>query len=446
MKGHGSITRRSFFESTGKGAAALAATVGAPAILGAKGPNETIGVGHIGLGVRGGELIQQTAGGTAKNKGIAGAKVVAVCDLYKPHLQKGIERSQNPSVRSYTEYEKLLADPDVDVVVAAVPDHWHSRILIDAANAKKDVYIEKCWTRTVPEAKAMLKAVKDNKIVMQLGHQGRESVPGTQARELLKTGILGPITFVRIGTFRNRERGKDEWRWFGGYSQYDRPDPAQVAKDVVDWKRWLGAAQARPFDFERFWHWRCYWDYGTGIAGDLLSHEFDFVQYVLGYGIPDTCVCSGQIGLLKDGRECPDIWNTIYEYLDKGTTLSYACTFNSRSFDQMPEFRGKDACLKFSEGHASFDVFAEEPSKKYAPRFQSGKITPEKPLLVSFDKTKTPEQPSHMQDFFNCVRSRQKPKCNEDEAFVEAVTCILSVEAFKQGRRVKWDREKQEIV
>ena len=435
------VSRRAFLETTGKGAAAAAV---APAILGARSPNETIGVGHIGLGVRGGELIQQTAGGTAKQKGIAGARVVAVCDVYKPHLQKGVDRSQNASVRTYTDYKELLADPEVNVVVIATPDHWHAQMLMDAAAAKKDVYVEKCWTKSVPEAKAMRKAVKENKIVMQLGHQGRESAAGLQAGELLKQGVLGPLTFVRIGMFRNRELGKDEWRWFGYYDQFDRPDPAQTQRDV-DWKRWLGAAPDRPFDFERFWHWRCYWDYGTGIAGDLLSHEFDFAQYVLGYGIPDTCVASGQIGLLKDGRECPDIWNCAYEYLDRGTTLTWSCTFNSSQHDQTPEFRGKDAMLKFGEGHATFDVYAERPSKKYSAKIMAGDLSTEKPML-SFDPAKTPAQPSHMQDFFNCVRSRGRTKCNEDEAFIEAVTCIMSVESFKQGRRVRWDRAKQEIV
>ena len=436
------IGRRRFLETTGAGAA-LAALVGrAPAVLAAKAPNETIGVGHIGFGVRGGELIQLVAG-TKQKAGIEGAKVVAVCDVYKPHLQKGIERSNNPSVRTYADYQELLADKGVDAVVIAVPDHWHSRMVIDAANAGKDIYIEKCWTRTLPEAKAMHAAVKKNKVVMQLGHNGRESTAAVQAIELIKQGILGPITFVRTGTFRNRELGKDEWRWFGGYNIYDKPDLEQVKRDV-DWKRWLGSAPARDFDFERFWHWRCYWDYGTGIAGDLLSHSFDFAQYILGYGIPDTCVCSGQIGLLKDGRDCPDIWNTTYEYLSRGCTLTYGSTFNSAQFGQELEIRGKDAMLRWNE-RDNFEVYAERPSKKYKAQIERGEIETSKPFM-KFDPAKTPEQPSHMQDFFNCIRSRKKPKDNEDEAFVEAVTCIMSVEAFKQQRMVKWDAGKQEIV
>jgi len=435
------VSRRRFLELAGKSIPIMAAaSAGAPAVLAAKAPNETIGVGCIGLGVRGGELIQQVAA-SEKREGITGAKVVAVCDVYKPHLEKGVARSNNPSVRTYRDYKELLADKAVDAVVIAVPDHWHSRMVIDAANAGKDIYIEKCWTRTIPEAKAMLAAVKKNKIVMQLGHD-RSSAAGIQAAQLIKQGVLGPLTFVRMALFRNRELGKDEWRWFGGYNQYNRPDPAQVKNDL-DWQRWLGSAPKRDFDFERFWHWRCYWDYGTGIAGDLLSHAFDAVQYVLGYGIPETCVCSGQIGLLKDGREVPDIWNVIYEYPQRGCTLTYACTFNSAELPQDTEYRGKDALLKMNDD--SFEVYAEKVSRKYRARIDKGEIEPGKPFL-KFDPTKTPEQPGHMQDFFNCIRSRKPPKDNEDEAFIEAVTCILSVIAYNEKRMVRWDPEKQEVV
>jgi len=441
MKSVNRLNRRKFLETTGKGAAVLAAaSAGAPAVLAAKSPNETVGVGCIGLGVRGGELIQQVAGGP-KYPAIEGARVVAVCDVYKPHLDKGVERSKNPSVRTYRDYKELLADKAVDAVIIATPDHWHSQMVIDAANAGKDIYIEKCWTRTIPEAKAMLAAIKKNKVVMQLGHD-RSSAASIQAAELIKQGVVGPLTFVRMGLFRNREWGKDEWRWYGGYNEYVRPDPAQVERDL-DWERWLGSAPKHLFSMEHFWHWRCYWDYGTGIAGDLLSHAFDAVQYILGYGIPETCVCSGQIGLLKDGRECPDIWNVIYEYPKRGCTLTYACTFNSAELPQDTEFRGKDALLKM--GRDSFEIYAEKTSKKYHARIDKGDIEPDKPFL-KFDPAKTPPQPSHMQDFFHCIRSRKPPKDNEDEAFIEAITCIMSVIAYQQQRMVRWDAEKHEAV
>jgi predicted dehydrogenase len=397
-------------------------------------------VGCIGLGVRGGTLIREVVG-------VEGTKVVAVCDVYKPHLQKGVERSGNPSVRTYLDYPDLLADANVDAVVIATPDHWHSKILIDAANAGKDIYIEKGWTRTIPEAKAMLAAVKKNKVVMQLGHQARESTPGFQAGRLIEEGLLGPVTLVRTGRFENRPLGQNIWRWYGDYTEYRRPDPAQVQRDL-DWDRWLGPAPKCPFSMEHFWHWRCYWNYGTGIAGDLLSHEIDFVQSILRHGIPDTCTCTGLNALLKDGREVPDTWHTAYEFEKQGRTVTFVCSMNTSALVQAPEFYGKEAVLKFdaiAHNVTTFDVYAEPRSEKYEPRIKRGEITSGRPF-ASFDPSKTPQQPSHMQDFFNCVRSRSKPKCNEDEAFIEAATLIMSVTAYKEKRQVRWDPQKQEVV
>jgi len=449
MKSADQLSRRGFLKTTSKTAALAALSARAPAVLAAKSPNETIGVGCIGLGVRGGTLIRQVAGSKAGEKypGIEGAKVVAVCDVYQPHLEKGVQRSNNPSVRTYRDYQELLADKSVDTVVIAVPDHWHSQIVIDAANAGKDIYIEKGWTRTVAEAKAMRAAVKKNKVVMQLGHQGREKTAGAQAAQLIKEGVIGPVTLVRTGRMENRPLGQNVWRWYGAYNEFTRPDPAQVVRDV-DWKRWLGSALDRPFNMERFWHWRCYWDYGTGVAGDLLSHEIDFVQAVLSYGIPDSCICTGQIGLLNDGREVPDTWNTVYEYKKQGCTVTFVSSMNTREPLQPPEFRGKEATLRcdgIAQDVSDFDVFVEPSSAKYASQIEKGEIPKGKPFL-KFDPTKTPPLPSHMQDFFNCVRSRQKPRCNEDEAFIEACTLIMSVEALKQERKVRWDAAKQEIV
>lgn len=441
------MSRRRFLSATGKRVSAAAAvSVSAPALLGARSPNETIGVGCIGLGVRGGNVIYQIAGGRGW-KPVEGARVMAICDVYRPHREKGVRRSNNPQARTYVDYQDILADKDVDAVVIATPDHWHSRIVIDAAKAGKDIYCEKGWTRTIPEAKAMLAAVKENKTVMQLGHQGRSRTAGVQGAQLIRDGILGPVTLVRIGRMTNGPLGRNIWRWYGEYRNFNRPDPGQVRRDL-DWDRWLGPAPKVPFSMEHFWHWRCYWNYGTGAAGDLLSHEMDFVQAVLGMGIPDTCACLGQNCLLDDGREVPDTWNTIYGFEKHDCVVTFNCSMNTAEPLQPPEFRGKDAYLRFdsiAQSVSTFDVVAEPSSARYGDALESGKIKPGEPFM-RFDPSKTPEQPHHMQDFLNCVRTRQKPRCNEDEAFIETATFLMSVHALREKRQVRWDPEKQDIV
>jgi predicted dehydrogenase len=423
-------TRRRFLRA----AAALPAVLSgatvlgrAPALLG-ESPEKTIGVGCIGLGTRGGNLIEEVVE-------VPGVKVVAVCDVYGPHLEKGVEKSKNPEVRKYVDYGDLLADKAVDAVVIAAPDHWHSKMVLDAAGAKKDIYCEKGWTRTIAEAKLMLQAVKKSKVVHQLGHQARAITCGVQAGEVIRQGLLGPVTLVRTGRFGNTPRGRNIWRWYGYYDRWTRPDPAKVVKDV-DWARWLGPAEKRPFDFERFWHWRCYWEYGTGQAGDLLSHELDFVQSVLGHGIPDTCVCAGLNAFLKDGREVPDTWNAVFHFEKHDRTVTFDASMNS-ALQQNPEFRGKDAALVFDGIAHNATTFAVTPEIACEHKEK---------LPAAFDPARTPPQPSHMQDFFDCVRSRGKPKCNEDEAFIETATFLMSVAAYKEKRQVRWDPVKQDIV
>ena len=275
---HEPISRKQFL----RGAAVAAA---APAFLSAQSPNSEIRVGHIGVGTRGGSLVKEVVESE-------GAKVTAICDVYQPHIEKGVEYSLNPQAKRFVDYQEMLADPDIDAVVIATPDHWHSKMLIDAVEAGKDVYCEKAWTMTVAEAKAMRTAVKQTRRIMQLGHQGRQWAAAIQARDIIERGDIGPVALVRTGRAMNRPDETPIWRWYGWYTNYERPDPAQVIKDL-DWERWLGSLPKEDFDMEHFWHWRCYWAYGTGLYGDLLSHELDYVQTVLRHGIPDTCISTG---------------------------------------------------------------------------------------------------------------------------------------------------------
>lgn len=424
------LSRRQFLSTGGKTAVAVAAASAvAPAVLSVSSPNRTIGVGCIGLGTRGGDLINGVTP-------IEGVKVTAVCDVYKPHVQKGIERSRNPEVKGYVDYRELLADKSVDAVVIGTPDHWHKDITVDAVKAGKDVYCEKGWALTIAEAKAMRKAIRDRQAVFQLGHQARQETCALQARELLAEGVLGPVTLVRTGRFMNSSPQTMMWRWYGYYGQWQKPaDPEQVRRDL-NWELWLGPAPARPYDSGRFWHWRCYWDYGTGIAGDLLSHELDFVQYLLGHGIPDTCMTSGMLAYCKDGREVPDTWHSTFQWESLGRTVAFESSFNASGY-QPVEVCGKEGILRFNgiaHDVSSFEVFPDgfNACKDQLPR--------------EYQRGKTERQPNHMQDFFHCVRSRKRPKCNEDEAFIETATYLMAVKSFREKRQVRWDASREEIV
>lgn len=425
MNGDQLITRRQFVA----GAAALGAfTAVGPAILSAKAPGETIGVGQIGLGVRGGDDLQGLVN-------VAGVKVVALCDVYKPHLEKGKALCGNPDVKTYTDYRELLADKNVDAVLIAVPDHWHPTMVMAAIAAGKDIYCEKGWSRTIADAKMMRAAIKKAGTVFQLGHQARQATCAIQAKEIIASGKLGDITLVRTGRFGNQPGNKAIWRWYGYYDKWEHPDPAQVAKDV-DWKQWLGECPQIPFNERHFWHWRCYWRYGTGQAGDLLSHELDFVQYLLGHGIPDVCNCSGLNARLKDDREVPDTWIANYHFEKSNRSVTFTGCMNNSAAMQPIELCGQEATLRFD------GIAHDATSFKIIPE----KFNERKDLPKMYVPRKEQVQPNHLEDFFNCMRTRKKPKCNEDEAFIETATYLMSVESYNKQRQVRWNAETEEIV
>ncbi len=423
------LNRRHFLLATGERAATLvAASAWAPAILASESPAKTIGIGCIGLGTRGGDLINAVVH-------CDDVKVTAVCDVYGPHRQKGIERSRNPEVKAYVDYRELLADPNVDAVVIGTPDHWHCQMVLDAAKAGKDIYCEKGFARTLGEAKLMRDALKKSGVVFQLGHHARQSQCALQAKELLAQDILGPITLVRTGRFKSTEPEHPNWRWYGYYDKWERPDPAKVAKDL-NWDLWLGPAPKIPWNERHFWHWRCYWAYGTGYAGDLLSHEMDFVQYLLGHGVPNTCSCVGLLSLLKDDREVPDTWSATYEFEKLGRTVTFTGSMNTGQTKQPVEICGRDATLRFDDiAHnvTRFQVLPEEHNTR--PNLPKG-----------YDWRATPKQPDHMQDWLNCIRSRGTPKCSTDEAFIETATFLMSLVSYQQRRVVRWDSTREEIV
>lgn len=423
-----SLDRRQFLRTAGQTATTLAAvSTVSPAILSAGSPGKTIGVGCIGLGTRGGDLINEVVA-------VPDVKVVAVSDVYAPHCQKGVERSRNPDVKAYVDYRDLLADPRVDAVIIATPDHWHCRMVLDAVKAAKDIYCEKGFARTLAEAKLMRDALRQSKVVFQLGHQARQAACAAQAKELLARGVLGPVTLVRTGRFKSLDPAHPNWRWYGYYDQWNRPDPEKVRK-AVDWERWLGPAPRIPWNERHFWHWRCYYAYGTGYAGDLLSHEMDFVQYLLGHGIPDTCVCTGQIALLRDDREVPDTWVATYGFDKLGRTVTFEGSMNSTD-NQPVTVCGRDATLRFDDiAHnvTRFEVIPADHNQKAG-------------LPKSYVHDPARAQVSHMADWLNCVRKRGTPKCSTDEAFTETATFLMSLKAQQERRMVRWDAVREEIV
>jgi len=178
------MERRQFLKDMTAGAGLTAALNTAPAALAQKSPNDTIGVACIGLGTRFTELVQNI-------QACPNVEIRVMSDLYKMNVARARTLIKNPNVREVHEWEKAVADKDVDAVVIATPDFWHAPMLIGAANAKKDVYGEKGWARTLKEAKLMRSAIKENQRIMQLGHQYNSLPQLVKAKEIYKSGSWG---------------------------------------------------------------------------------------------------------------------------------------------------------------------------------------------------------------------------------------------------------------
>lgn len=238
-----------------------------------------------------------------------------VCDIFDVFADEAIRAGSNvnregsngkfgKAPKRYRHYKELLAADDIDAVIIGTPDHWHSTMTIDAARAGKHVYVEKPLSWTVPETYLVRQVVKETGIVFQLGHQGRQTDCYQKAEEIIGKGLLGPVNLIEVCTNRNSPNGAwvydiidgaspqtIDWKQFEG-------DPERV-KEYMDYmtkyglERYVGPEERSKFSLERFFRWRCWWDYSTGLSGDLLTHEYDAVNQIMKVGIPHSATSSG---------------------------------------------------------------------------------------------------------------------------------------------------------
>ena len=294
-------TRRHFLGALAGGAAAVSVADTVHALARQDGqaagtsPNDTLQIALIGAGGMGVEDAK-----TALT--VAGTRLVAVCDLYEGRLAEARER-WGAELFTTRDYREVLARPDVDAVIVATPDHWHQRISVDALDKGKSVYCEKPMVQSLGEGDAVVAAQRRSKAVFQVGSQGMSSLGNEKARELLAAGAIGTLNYAEGFWARNSPVGA--WQY---------PVPADADEQTVDWDRFLGATARRPFDPIRFFRWRNYKDYGTGVSGDLFVHLFSSLHFITGSVGPTTIMASGGLRYWKDGRDAPDIMLGMFDY------------------------------------------------------------------------------------------------------------------------------------
>src|SRR5207245_1664458 len=259
-------------------------------------PSDRVRFGIIGVGMQGSGLL-------AAAIQLPGVECAAACDLYdgRHTLAKEIVSPNLPTTRRYQE---LLANKEIDCIIAAVPDHWHKQIVVDTVNAGKDIYCEKPMSHSAAEGFDMAAAQQKAGRLVQIGSQRVSSVIYAKAKDLIANGAVGDLCMIEGSLGRNDPTGAWEY-----------PPPPDLSPENLDWDTWLGTAPKKPFDAYAFARWRCWKEYGTGVAGDLLVHLSSGMLFARGWNEPPKrAMASGGILRWKDGRNMPDVHAALFEY------------------------------------------------------------------------------------------------------------------------------------
>lgn len=399
------MDRRQFLKGSLGLLGGLALAADERSVLGA---NERLHVGLIGCGGQGMYHLHRLVRNPA-------VQVVGVCDIYKPRLDDARRVSR---AEGYHDYRRLLDRNDLDAVWIATPDHWHSRMGIDAMEAGKDVYQEKPLTRYWHEAKEYHRAWKRTGRVVQVGSQDCSRGIWKRAGELVREGRVGKLVWSQTSIARNLRDG--DWN----YSV-----DLDAGPHNLDWQAFLGPAERRPFDPERFFRWRKYWDYSGGIATDLYVHVLHTLCIALGNEFPIRAVASGQFCVHND-RETPDTFLSIIDYAGGHSLMIAGTQANEQGLPVV--VRGHEATMYLSGSRILL-----KPERIF-----SGSRRDETIDVPDVGDTIA----EHHANFIDCVRRRdQRTNCPVDLAYKVMVAVDMTIECYRKNRVMQFDPITEEM-
>jgi predicted dehydrogenase len=379
--------RRTFL--IGGGLTALASTKAFAA-------NNTLRVGVIGAGGRMKNLLDAA-------DHLGSYEIVAVSDVYAPNGD-ALKTRSNGLATTHSDYREVLDQKDIDAVLIATPDHWHVRIATDAIAAGKDVYLEKPVTHTLEEGASLIHAVRSSKQILQCGMQQRSWSHFRNAVDLIQGGSLGRIAQVRT-------------YWWQNYNISWVAKPMEVS--LLDWKQWLGPAPEQPFNLEVYSHWRWYWNFGGGAMTDLFAHWIDVVHWAMKADEPIKAQMLADKYVFQQW-DCPDTIQAGFRY--PGFDVMYEGMMASSIDDGGLEFRGTEATLKLTR--SGFSLYHEGVKSDQNPvltehSFRDGTI-------------------SHMENFFECIKSRKEPNAPVETGVAAARAGHIGNLAYHRGGQVVW--------
>jgi predicted dehydrogenase len=421
----GAVAAAGTVASAGERPAAQTTTVAKGRVIGA---NDRINVGFVGCGGRMNAHIRRVM---ERNKERGDVHAVAVNDIWDKRKQRAREATGVDERSVYHDYREVCARPDVDVVVIASPDHWHHAQTLEALRNGKDVYLEKPMTYTVDEAKEVADAVKATGRVLQVGSQYTSMDHFWKAKKAIADGLIGEVMWASGGFGRNRNQ-RGEWNY--------AIDPDATEK-TLDWKAFLGPAPKRTFEPERYFRWRKYWDYSGGIATDLFYHSVSPLLLTIGGEFPLRVTSSGGIYQQKD-REVPDTFFMNVDYPE--WTMQLACSVGSGVGAPLI-VHGSQATIFIAQNSESLTNTQIEivPDQEYREEFS--KKTGKETLKIDVQPVPRGGHP-HMDNFLECVRSRQEPNLPARLGYQAMAAIGMGVQAYRQSEVLFFDRRKEKVT
>lgn len=399
-------------------------------------------------------------------------RLVGVCDAFDVRAEEALEsfNTETNKIKRYRTYEDMIASSEIDAVVIATPDHWHGPMAIAALEAGKHVYLEKPMTHNIEETYRLREAARNSRGVLMIGHHQRQTQSFLTAQDVIRKNVLGHISLVQVNTNRNKDTGA--WQY---------PIHEKASPDTIDWQQFIGSAPMVPFNKEHFFRWRKWWAYGSGLSGDLLSHDYDRINCVLNMGIPDSVMSAGGIYTHRDGRNVPDVMQVSMDYSDprnapvqnggikQGMTVLYSATLGN-GHTRPTLLMGHDGTMELDN---RLRLFTDADSTKFAELIKAGTFEPDKPvfeydpaaegvdaftsattayfankgLLWTYrDGKRVDPTFLHLREWLSCIRNGGKPSCGIDEGFEEAITAHMAGLSYKMGKRIDWDPTMEELV
>ncbi|CAM4106381.1 Gfo/Idh/MocA family protein [Zobellia nedashkovskayae] len=414
--------------------------------------NDHINLALIGTGIQG--IFDTQAALT-----VSGIQLVAACDLYTGRLDRAKEL-WGDAIYTTRDYREILNRKDIDAVIIATPDHWHKKIVIDALKAGKHVYCEKPMVQHWEDGQAIISAQTASGKICQVGSQGMSSLGNDKAKQLYLDGAIGDI--VMLDFYNDRYSAEGAWQY---------PIPPDASKETVDFDTFLGKAPKVPFESERFFRWRNYKDYGTGVAGDLFVHAFSTLNYVIDSHGPNRAMATGGLRYWKDGRDVPDVSITLYDYPKTETHAAFNAAFRINFIagsgggsgfklvgtEGEMEIGQNSVCLTRSKlslvpSGYSMISFPEAMQEKIKDGYaQQNLETRASALKTGTSKWEAPKDykgghHDHFYNFFKAIRENGKVIQNPTFGLRAAGAALLANDSYYKKEPVNWDPTEMKMV